>query len=211
MANSRVAFVAADGEPAREALAALTRRYGQRTPEEADVIVALGGDGFMLEAIHSFMHLKAPIFGMHRGTVGFLMNRYDEAGLPERLAKATEVLLHPLRMTARTAANGTPALAHARATPALSMSTATPSRDARDAESYLPKPIDPAQSLRSVIGSKEIAIKFPKPESDNEYMVVLQLSWLTNQAIVNRTPEGFTAQFATPPTGKGELSWLLVR
>ncbi len=103
MASSRVAFVAADGEPAREALAALTQRYGQHAPEDADVIVALGGDGFMLEAIHSYMQLKAPIFGMHRGTVGFLMNRYDESGLVERLAKATAVTLHPLRMTARTA------------------------------------------------------------------------------------------------------------
>ena len=101
MSSSRVAFVAADGDPAREALTALTRRYGQSAPENADVIVALGGDGFMLEAIHSHMHLKAPIFGMHRGTVGFLMNRYEEDGLMERLTAATEVTLHPLRMTAR--------------------------------------------------------------------------------------------------------------
>jgi len=60
-------------------------------------------------------------------------------------------------------------------------------------------------------GSKELSIKFPQPEVDNAYMAVLQLSWLTNHAIVNRTPEGFTVQFATAPTAAGELSWLLVR
>ena len=60
-------------------------------------------------------------------------------------------------------------------------------------------------------GSKELSIKFPQPEADNAYMAVLQLSWLTNHAIVNRTSEGFTVQFATAPTVAGELSWLLVR
>jgi NAD+ kinase len=103
MPYSRVAFVAADGPAAREALAALISRYGQHKPEEADVIVALGGDGFMLEAAHNYMQVKAPIFGMHRGTVGFLMNRYDENGLVERLQRTTEVILNPLRMTALTA------------------------------------------------------------------------------------------------------------
>ena len=102
MPYSRVAFVAGDADPAREALSALTRRYGQHKPEEADVIVALGGDGFMLEAVHSYMETKVPIFGMHRGTVGFLMNRYEENNLKERLQNATEVILHPLRMTALT-------------------------------------------------------------------------------------------------------------
>ncbi len=100
MPFSRVAFVAADAQPAREALEALTLRYGQHKPDDADVIVALGGDGFMLEAIHSYMHMKVPIFGMHRGTVGFLMNRYDDNDLVHRLQRATEVVLHPLRMTA---------------------------------------------------------------------------------------------------------------
>ena len=60
-------------------------------------------------------------------------------------------------------------------------------------------------------GNKELVVKFPQPEVDNAYMVVLQLSWLSNQAVVNRTAEGFTVQFATPPSGAGELSWLLVR
>lgn len=103
MSYARVAFVAADADAAREALDTLTRRYGQQRPEDADVIVALGGDGFMLEAVHNYMNLKAPIFGMHRGTVGFLMNRYEEGDLLDRLQKTTEVVLHPLRMTAITA------------------------------------------------------------------------------------------------------------
>ncbi len=60
-------------------------------------------------------------------------------------------------------------------------------------------------------GSKEVAVKFAKAEADNAYMAVLQLSWLTNHAVVNRTPEGFTVKFATPPSEAGELSWLLVR
>ncbi len=103
MPFSRVAFVAADGEPAREALASLTQKYGQQKPEDADVIVALGGDGFMLEAVHNYIDLKKPIFGMHRGSVGFLMNRYEESDFMQRLGKATEVAIHPLRMTAVTA------------------------------------------------------------------------------------------------------------
>jgi NAD+ kinase len=103
MPNSRVAFVAADSQEARDALTVLTKRYGQHAPEDADIIVALGGDGFMLEALHAYMDLTAPIFGIHRGTVGFLMNRYDENGLMERLARTTKVSLYPLRMTAVTA------------------------------------------------------------------------------------------------------------
>ena len=74
----------------------------------------------------------------------------------------------------------------------------------------------PAHNLRGLnvtvpAGSRELAIKFPQAESDNAYMAVLQLSWLTNHAVVNRTAEGFTVQFATPPSANGELSWLLVR
>lgn len=102
MSYARIAFVAADTPPAREALANLTKRYGQNEPESADVVVALGGDGFMLEAGHNYMSRNKPFFGMHRGTVGFLMNRYDESDLPARLARATEVTLHPLRMSAVT-------------------------------------------------------------------------------------------------------------
>ena len=100
---SRVAFVAADTDQAREALEMLVNRYGQNPPEKADVIVALGGDGFMLEALHDYMRLKTPIFGMHRGTVGFLMNAYEEGDIIERLKLTTQVTLYPLRMTAITA------------------------------------------------------------------------------------------------------------
>jgi NAD+ kinase len=103
MAISRIAFLAADTPPAREALNALIVAYGQHQPEAADVIVALGGDGFMLEVLHTTMKLARPVFGMHRGTVGFLMNRYDDANLIQRLERAQEVCLHPLRMDAVTA------------------------------------------------------------------------------------------------------------
>ena len=102
MPYSRVALLAADAQTAQDSLKALVQRYGQRAPEDADVIVALGGDGFMLESLHAHMNLNVPIFGMHRGTVGFLMNRYDESDLLARLEHATEVTLHPLRMTAIT-------------------------------------------------------------------------------------------------------------
>lgn len=79
-------------------------RYGHVAPENADVIVALGGDGFMLESLHRFMALGKPIYGMHRGTVGFLMNAFREDDLTARLHRAQPVTLHPLRMIAETVA-----------------------------------------------------------------------------------------------------------
>ena len=96
-----VAFVAADTPTARDALTDLTARYPSAPPERADVIVALGGDGFMLETLHRYLDLRIPIFGMHRGTVGFLMNGYNPDRLPERLAAAQPVRLYPLEMAAR--------------------------------------------------------------------------------------------------------------
>jgi NAD+ kinase len=99
--TSRVAFVASDAEAAQEALAELRRRYGTIDPREADIIVPLGGDGFMLETLHRFVASGKPIFGMHRGSVGFLMNSYRPDGLGERLAAAQPVQLHPLEMIAR--------------------------------------------------------------------------------------------------------------
>jgi len=99
--RSRIAFVAADTPEAQAAWGKLTERYGIEDPEEADVIVALGGDGLMLETLHRFMRRHVPIFGMNRGTVGFLMNNYREDALPRRIAKSRAVTLHPLRMTAR--------------------------------------------------------------------------------------------------------------
>jgi len=95
-----IAFVASDADPAREAADMLTRRYGAVAPEQADVIVALGGDGFMLETLHKSLPRAVPIFGMNRGSIGFLMNEFRETGLVERLDKAMPVVLHPLRMRA---------------------------------------------------------------------------------------------------------------
>ncbi len=95
----RVAFVASDGEAAQLALHDLRRRYGTVDPQDADIIVPLGGDGFMLETVHRFVESGLPIFGMHRGSVGFLMNSYRLDGLVERIAAAQPVELHPLEMT----------------------------------------------------------------------------------------------------------------
>ena len=99
MAADRIAFVAADH--ARESANRLIRRYGQHSAESSDVIVALGGDGFMLDTLHRYMQLGMPIFGMNRGTVGFLMNAFGEDRLVERLHRATTTSLSPLRMKAR--------------------------------------------------------------------------------------------------------------
>ena len=98
MAAERIAFVAADH--ARDSALGLARRYGQHAVEESDVIVALGGDGFMLDTLHRHMQLGLPIFGMNRGTVGFLMNAFEEDRLKERLERATTTTLSPLRMKA---------------------------------------------------------------------------------------------------------------
>jgi NAD+ kinase len=97
----RLAFVGADTPEAQEACAKLTARFDGCAPEDADVIVALGGDGFMLETLHRHMARKAPIYGMNRGTVGFLMNDYTEDDLPARLARSRAVTLYPLRMVAQ--------------------------------------------------------------------------------------------------------------
>ncbi len=98
----RMSFVAAPTKDAQAALATLQPRYGTVTPREADVIVALGGDGFMLRTLHRFRKLAKPVYGMNRGTVGFLMNAYEPTGLSRRLASAVPIVLHPLRMIATT-------------------------------------------------------------------------------------------------------------
>ncbi len=102
MPMPKFAFVAAESGEARTALKELSRLYPTVSPEEAEVIVALGGDGFMLETLHAHMGRGVPIYGMNRGTVGFLLNAYDEKELPKRLEAAEVVTLHPLRMTAET-------------------------------------------------------------------------------------------------------------
>lgn len=96
----KIAFVASEmpeAMAARERLAAL---YGEHDPAEADAIVALGGDGHMLQTLHRFMNEGVPIYGMNRGSVGFLMNDYREEDLPERLAAADVSRIHPLSMIA---------------------------------------------------------------------------------------------------------------
>lgn len=93
-----VAFVASEHDEAHKALERMQAAYRHVSPERADVIVALGGDGFMLETLHRYMHRNVPIFGMNRGSVGFLMNVYDEENLFQRLSKADEVSLKPLHM-----------------------------------------------------------------------------------------------------------------
>jgi NAD+ kinase len=99
-----LAFVAGKMDAAQAALKNLQARYDHVTPEEADVIVALGGDGFVLETLHGYMERGIPIYGMNRGSVGFLMNVYEEDDLLERLAKCEPSKLHPLRMEAHTTA-----------------------------------------------------------------------------------------------------------
>lgn len=99
---TKLAFVASDAPVAREALQMLADRYGSVPMEAADVIVALGGDGFMLQTLHGTMHLDAPVYGMNRGTVGFLMNGFEAGGLMERVEAAEETVIHPLRMRAET-------------------------------------------------------------------------------------------------------------
>ncbi|MGB7035401.1 MAG: NAD kinase [Xanthobacteraceae bacterium] len=99
-----IAFVASDVPEAQRALRRLIKRYGDARPEAAEVIVALGGDGLMLQTLQRFMNSGKPIYGMHRGTVGFLMNEYSEKSLKERLAAARISVIHPLLMRARDAA-----------------------------------------------------------------------------------------------------------
>ena len=96
----RLAFVASDRPEAQEARRRLTRLYGDASEDEADVVVALGGDGFMLEVMHRNLATRRPIYGMNRGSVGFLMNDYVENGLLARIGSAEQALIHPLSMTA---------------------------------------------------------------------------------------------------------------
>ena len=96
--SRKISFVASRGPDALEALRQLSEKYETVEPEDADVIIALGGDGYMLEAIHRNMHRDIPIYGMNRGTVGFLLNAFDIDGLLERLDSAVEIKLSPLYM-----------------------------------------------------------------------------------------------------------------
>jgi len=99
-APTRLAFLASDRPEAQEARAALVARYGHVDEHEAEVVIALGGDGFMLETLHRALDCGVPIYGMNRGSVGFLLNEYVVDRLPERLASAERAVIHPLRMVA---------------------------------------------------------------------------------------------------------------
>ena len=102
--DPRLAFVASDRPEAREGKARLEARYGRTPIAQAQIIVALGGDGFMLETLHHALdqdgHQPKPIYGMNCGSVGFLMNDFREDDLLERISAAEEAIIHPLAMTA---------------------------------------------------------------------------------------------------------------
>lgn len=101
-ARPSLAFVASRAPDAQAGARTLAALYGQCAPGSADVVVALGGDGFMLQTLHRFMDSGVPVYGMNRGTVGFLMNEYREEGLVERVAGAKRERVNPLHMRALT-------------------------------------------------------------------------------------------------------------
>ena len=101
MAFGKIAFRASPAPEAQATLASLTARYENNSLNEADVIVAIGGDGFMLQTLHETISTGLPLYGINRGTVGFLMNELEENDLPARLARAEEATIHPLIMRAK--------------------------------------------------------------------------------------------------------------
>ena len=98
--NKRIAFLASTADLAQSARNTFVHSFGDCDPSAAEVIVALGGDGFMLQTLHATQHLNVPVYGMNRGTVGFLMNEFSTDGLIARLAAAEEAVINPLRMRA---------------------------------------------------------------------------------------------------------------
>ena len=100
MSRPKIAFAASPAPIAQTSLRELSARYGTAPMDDADVIVALGGDGFMLETLHGTQHLDTPVYGMNRGTVGFLMNEFGTDDLRKRLDEAVEEVINPLAMTA---------------------------------------------------------------------------------------------------------------
>ena len=105
--NQRIALVASHGPEAQAELAQLKQRYGDHAPDQADVIVALGGDGFMLRTLHRHQNLGIPVYGMKLGTVGFLLNQYHADDLAGRIARAQATVLRPLRMQAHSESGAT--------------------------------------------------------------------------------------------------------
>ncbi|GGD04211.1 NAD kinase [Aquisalinus flavus] len=100
MDSTRIAFLASDKPEAQEALQGLAHRYGNLPVEAADIIAPIGGDGFMLETLKAYMGADKPIYGINRGTVGFLMNSFSIEDLPRRIANAEAARIRPLEMTA---------------------------------------------------------------------------------------------------------------
>jgi NAD+ kinase len=100
MHSKHIAFLASDAPAAKRALSRMTKLYGNADLAEADVVVALGGDGHMLQTMHKLVSSRTPVYGMNRGTVGFLMNDYSEVNLRKRLEAAELTTIHPLRMSA---------------------------------------------------------------------------------------------------------------
>jgi NAD+ kinase len=96
----KIAFVCSRADAANEAKALMEKKYDHVPLEEADIIIALGGDGFMLHALRLSIKTGTPVYGMNRGTTGFLMNDYNPDGLLERLSSAETITIHPLRMKA---------------------------------------------------------------------------------------------------------------
>ena len=98
--RKRIAFLASTAELAQSARNRFIHQFGDCDSSEADVIVALGGDGFMLQTLHLTQHLNVPVYGMNRGTVGFLMNEFSQDNLEQRLSATEEAVINPLRMRA---------------------------------------------------------------------------------------------------------------
>ncbi len=102
MTNKKLAFLAGDKPEAASTRRSLAERYGDVSPGDADVIVAIGGDGFMLETLRAHMNDGKPVYGVNCGTVGFLMNPKDIDGLGDKIDAAEEAIIHPLAMEATT-------------------------------------------------------------------------------------------------------------
>ena len=98
----KLCFLAAETDKARDAKKTLQDRYGDYAPEDADALIALGGDGTMLEVLHQYYSFEKPVYGMNLGSVGFLLNPYCENDLLDLINKSQKVELHPLKMTAKT-------------------------------------------------------------------------------------------------------------
>jgi NAD+ kinase len=107
MPDPALAFIANATPEAQRALKLMRRKYGHVPPAKAEIIVALGGDGLMLQTLHRALKRQTPIYGMNLGTVGFLMNQYRPNGLPARLRRARRITLTPLHMLTQTTRGST--------------------------------------------------------------------------------------------------------